>query len=76
MRLLARLENIPLLARAGSILPVDLGEGAGYQPGLEITPDSSGHARGQWYTDAGDGPPDAAWRLDDFSLEEIGRAHV
>lgn len=74
VRLAARLENIPLLVRAGSILPVDLAEGTGYQPGLEITPDASGHARGRRYDDAGDGPPDAPYRLDEFTLEAVGGA--
>ena len=45
-----------------------------YQPGLEIIPNASGHAWGQWYEDAGDGPPDAPGRLDEFSLEPVGGA--
>ena len=91
-RLPARQEAIPLLARAGSILPVnaayndltrrpaDFAEppqpfaGPAFQPGLEITPDAGGRARGQWYEDAGDGPPDAPGRLDEFALEAVGGA--
>nr|WP_049802754.1 glycoside hydrolase family 31 protein [Gloeothece verrucosa] len=64
----APLEQIPLLVRAGSILPMETGQ----RLILHIYPLIEGYSQGYLYSDAKDGYGD--WRLDTFTLarEEEG----
>ena len=62
----ASLERIPLLVRAGSILPMQ----EGHKLILHIYPPSAGHGYGLLYSDAGDGYGKS--RLDHFRLEQDG----
>ncbi|RPI27228.1 MAG: alpha-glucosidase, partial [Chloroflexota bacterium] len=59
----AGLDKIPLLVRAGSILPLEQGNTLE----LHAYPDQQGRAGGLLYSDSGDGYRE--WRLDRFSLE-------
>ena len=63
-------ERIPILARGGSILPLERGEVLA----LHIYPDRDGCARGALYSDAGDGY--AAWRVDRFEVNREPGAWV
>ena len=61
----ACLEKIPVLVRAGSLLPVEE-KGALH---LHFYPTEKGESQGLLYSDAGDGYGD--WRLDDFNSKGI-----
>jgi alpha-glucosidase len=58
----APLEKIPLLVKAGSILPMEVEE----KLILHLYPPEEGNCQGQVYTDAGDGYGN--WRVDEFHL--------
>lgn len=66
----APLERIPVLARAGTILPTQRGEALA----LDIYPTAAGRAKGEVFSDAGDGYGD--WRLDRFNLRQEGGQSV
>jgi alpha-glucosidase len=61
-----KLEHIPVLVRAGSILPAATNQ----QLDLHIYFPRQGNGLGLLYSDAGDGYGD--WRLDEFTLERSG----
>jgi alpha-glucosidase len=68
VRLEASLERIPVLVRAGRVLPLQ----AGAELALHIYPSSAKSGAGLLYSDAGDGYGD--FRLDQFSLLQSGGA--
>jgi alpha-glucosidase len=64
----ASLERIPVLVRAGSLLPLQ----AGAELALHIYPPAASSGGGLLYSDAGDGYGD--YRLDQLSLRQSGQA--
>lgn len=62
VRIEAPLERIPLLVRAGSVLPME----AKQRLSLHVYPPLEGEGDGRLYSDAGDGYGD--WRIDRFEL--------